>query len=92
MPIVSVYIKTVSLSIGNHPVLLKINEAPYNSNSPITLLSEYQIREYNLVIDSVVKNQKSSYIRHGTQCFHVNTWVPINFEDRGGLMEFENFL
>ena len=89
VPIVSAYIKAISSSIGNHPVLLNINEAPYNSNSPITLLSEYQIREYNLVIDSVAKKHKSSYHGHGTQCFHVNSWVYINFEDRGGLMGFE---
>ena len=43
VPIVTALIKAKSSSIGNHPVLLKIHEAPYNSHSPITLLSEYQI-------------------------------------------------
>ena len=43
VPIVSAYIKVRSSSTGNYPVLLKVNEAPYNPESPITLLSEYQI-------------------------------------------------
>ena len=60
VPIVSAYIKVRSSSSGNHPVLLKVNEAPYIPKSPITLLSEYQIREYGLVIDSVAKKHKSS--------------------------------
>jgi len=67
VPIVSAYIKARSSSIGNYPVLLKVNEAPYNPNSPITLLSEYQIREYGLVIDSVAKKHKSSHGKQGTQ-------------------------
>lgn len=55
VPIVSAYIKAISSSIGLLPVLLKVNEAPYNGQCPITLLSKYQIREYGLVIDSVAK-------------------------------------
>ena len=51
VPIVLAYIKARSSSIGNYPVLLKVNEAPYNPQSPITLLSEYQIQEYGLIID-----------------------------------------
>jgi hypothetical protein len=42
-PIVSAYIKVRSSSIGNYPVLLKVNDAPINPDSPVTLLSEYQI-------------------------------------------------
>lgn len=56
---------------------------------PIILLSEYQIREYGLEIDSVARKHKSLYDRQGTQCFYVNSWVYIDFEDRGGLMGFE---
>ena len=83
VPIVSAYIKARSSSIGNHPVLLKVHEAPYNPQSPITLLSEYQIRENGLVIDSVAKKHKSSYGKQGTQSFQLNQWVYIDFEDRG---------
>lgn len=55
IPIVTALIKVKSSSMDNYPILLKINEAPYNPLSPITLLSEYQIREHGLVIDSVAK-------------------------------------
>ena len=58
--------------MGNHPVLLKIHETPYNKNCPITLLSEYQIREYGLIIDSVARKHKTSYGQYGTQRFEVN--------------------
>jgi hypothetical protein len=83
VPIVSAYIKAKSSSIGNHPVLLKVNEAPYNPQSPITLLSEYQIREHGLIIDSVAKKHKSAHDKFGTQCFQLGNWVYIDFEDRG---------
>jgi len=83
VPIVTALIKARSNSIGNHPVLLKVHEAPYNPSSPITLLSEYQIREYGLVIDSVAKKHRSAHGQYGTQKFQVNSWVHIDFEDRG---------
>src|SRR5687768_5893197 len=57
--------------------------------SPITLLSEHQIREHGLVIDSVAKKHKSAYGKQGTQCFHISQDLHIDFEDRGGLMGFE---
>ncbi|HEY8522856.1 MAG TPA: hypothetical protein VIL14_03765, partial [Nitrososphaeraceae archaeon] len=88
VPIVTALIKAISL-IDKIPVILKVNEAPYNPSTPITLLSEYQIREYGLVIDSVAKKHYSSTKTKGTQRFQVNQWVHINFEDRGGLMGFE---
>src|SRR5688500_19510001 len=51
VPIVSAFIKARSSTPGQILVILKVNEAPFNSESPITLLSEYQISEYGLVID-----------------------------------------
>ena len=89
VPIVTALIKVRSSSTGGYPVLLQIHEAPYNSQSPITLLSEYQIREYGLVIDSVAKKHMSSHGKRGTQRLEANSWVHIDFEDRGGLMGFE---
>ena len=83
VPIVSAYLKVISSSYGNYPILLKVHEAPYNPESTITLLSEYQIREYDLVIDSVARKHKSAYGKPGTQCFQVSQHVFINFEDRG---------
>src|SRR5687768_10255564 len=65
MPIVSAFIKARSSTPGQFPVLLKVNEAPFNSESPITLLSEFQIRKYGLVINSVAKKHKSSYGQKG---------------------------
>ena len=44
VPIVSALIKVQSSTEGGIPILLRINEAPFTPESPITLLSEYQIR------------------------------------------------
>ena len=89
VPIVTALLKVRSSSVGNHPVLLKIHEAPINEKSPITLLSEYQIREHGLVIDSVARKHKSIHGKSGTQCFCVSSEVFVDFEDRGGLLGFE---
>ena len=43
IPIVTAYLKVKAQN--DIPILLRINEAAYNAGSPITLLSEYQIRE-----------------------------------------------
>ena len=50
VPIVSAYLKT-RLASGVI-VLLLVHEAPYLAHSPTTLLSEYQIRQHGLVVDS----------------------------------------
>ena len=89
VPIVTALIKAKSSSIGEHPVLLKVHEARYNPQSPTTLLSEYQMREHGIIIDSVAKKHKSVDGQQGTQCFQLNQSSYINFEDRGGLMSFE---
>ena len=86
IPIVTGYIKAKAQN--GIPVLLKINEAPYNKDSPITLLSEYQIRENKYVIDSVAKKHRTAH-GYGTQRFQLNDCVNIPFEDRGGIMGFE---
>jgi hypothetical protein len=44
VPIVCALIKARSNTEGSIPVLLHINEAPLLANSPITLISEYQVR------------------------------------------------
>src|SRR5690242_18995465 len=62
VPIISAYKTVRSFSMSNYPVLLKVNEAPTNPESPVTLLSEYQIREYGLVNDSVAKKHKSFHV------------------------------
>ena len=55
VPIVTASIKAKSNVPGQVPILLKINQAPINKNSPITLISEYQVREYDIGIDSVAR-------------------------------------
>jgi len=89
VPIVTALIKVRSSSSMMYPILLKVHEAPYMINSPITLLSEYQIRDYGLVIDSVAKKHQAGPSTNGTQHFQVKKEVHIDFEDRGGLMGFE---
>ena len=56
----------------------------------VTLLSEYQIREHGLIIDSTAKKHFSGPNVKGKQLFQVNPQVYIDFEDKGGLMKFES--
>ena len=89
VPIVTAIIKARSNVPGQVPILLKINRAPINKNSPIALISEYQVREYDIVIDSVAKKHQSSNGTYDTQLFQVSADVSIKFEDKGGLLGFE---
>jgi len=89
IPIVSALIKVRTNAPNGEPVLLKIHEAPYIQDSNITLLSEYQIQEHGLVIDSVASKHKSISGNYGTQRLYLNKWLHVPFEDRGGLMGFE---
>ena len=72
VPIVTAIIKVKSSSTGGYPILLKMHECHLNGDSPITLLSEYQVREDGLVIDSVAKKHMSTHGKNGTQRFQVN--------------------
>ena len=85
-------IATVMVLAQSHtgiPVILKIHEAPYIESNPIMLISEYQVREYGLVIDSTSKRHKAPNGQYGTQRFNISEDVHIPFVDRGGLMGFE---
>src|SRR5687768_857289 len=75
VPIVTALIKVKSSSNEQHPIFLKVHEAPYNPLSLMTLLSDYQIREHGLVIDSVAKKHLASQGTYGTQTFHVSALV-----------------
>jgi hypothetical protein len=68
---------------------LKVNEAVYYKDNPITLLSEYQIREYGFVIDSVAKKHRKSSTEMGSQRFVLSQHLHVPFDDRGGIMGFE---
>ena len=86
VPIVSAYIKTKDQS-GNI-VLLLIHESPYLAHSDTTLLSEYQIREYGMVIDSCSTSHvhRSNPRLMGQQRLEINEDVHIPMEDRGAIM------
>ena len=88
IPIVTAYLKTIEPNSG-FPVLLKINEAPFHSNNPITLISEYQVREHGYVIDSVATKHKKGDNAWGTQRLELSKDIHIPFVDRGGIMGFE---
>ena len=83
----SVYIKV--LSKEGVPVILYVHEAPYNKQSPVTLLSEYQVHEQGVVIDSVSSKHKTVNGDYGTQHLCCSKDVHVPFVDRGGLMGFE---
>ena len=51
IPIGTGYIKTKAQN--GVPILLKINEAPINSQSKMTLLAKCQIRDHGFIVDSV---------------------------------------
>src|SRR3982750_104383 len=80
VPIVTALIKARSSSNMNYEVLLKLHECPIMEDSPVTLISGYQVRDHGLIIDSVAKKHKSIHGNSGTQCFCVNSDVFINFE------------
>ena len=71
------------------PVLLKINEAPFNEGCPITLLSEYQVRDHGFILDSVATKHKKGPGQWGTQRLELNDVVHLPFQDLGALMGFE---
>ena len=59
------------------------------SDSDVTLLSEYQIREHGIVIDSVSKRHKSVNGTFGTQRMILSEYIHVPFVDRGGLLGCE---
>ncbi len=90
IPMVTGYLK--ALAHNGIPVLLKINEAPCNANSPVTLLSEYQIRDNGYIVDSVAKKHLKGPNEHGTQRMELNDVVHVPFEDRGESLALRSFL
>ena len=69
------------------PIFVHAHEMVMNPSSWITLLSEYQIREYGCVIDSVAKHHKRSHADDdfGTQCFQPTKGITIPFEIEASL-------
>ena len=78
--IVTVLLKTVSAE--NVPLLLQVHEAVYNHNSTITLLSEYQVREYSIVIDFVASKHLTTDGKRGTQILYAFEHVKCPLNDK----------
>jgi hypothetical protein len=72
------------------PVFLKVTEAVYYQDNPITLLSKYQIRKYGFVIDSVAKKHRKSSTNMGSQQFVLSQHLLVPFDDRQGITDFHN--
>jgi hypothetical protein len=91
VPIVSAYQKS-RLNDGTF-VLLLIHEAAYLEHSSTTLLSEYQIRSYGRVIDSVATTHfaSSNPLTHGKQRFEISKTQYIPLTNCGGIMGIQIF-
>ncbi|MEM7375623.1 MAG: reverse transcriptase domain-containing protein, partial [Bacteroidota bacterium] len=87
LPIVTAYLK--AKAHNGIPVLLKINEAVYNKGSPTTLLSEFQVRDFGFILDSVSQHHKTSHNQNGTQRLVLNEYVHIPLVQKGSLMGFD---
>jgi Reverse transcriptase (RNA-dependent DNA polymerase) len=71
-------------------ILLRVNEAAFNPESRVTLLSEYQVREFGCVIDSVSKSHKTAHKgnQYGSQSFMPTEDVTIQLHSKAALMTF----
>ena len=87
IPIVTAYLKVMSQV--NIPIVLRVHETPYMQDSDVTLISEYQVREHGIAIDSVSKRHKTAHGTYGKQCMTLSENVYLPFVDRGGIMGFE---
>ncbi len=87
IPIVTAYLKVTAS--GGIPVLLQRNEAVFNAGSPVTLLSEYQNRDYGYIVGYVARKYRTCYNTYGIQRIILNDTIDTPFVDRGGLMDFE---
>lgn len=48
-------ITTVGIPGRKEPILLRISEAAFNSSSKLSLLSEFQLRQYGCIVDSTAR-------------------------------------
>ena len=87
VPIVSARIK--AMSQRDAPVVLRVHEAPCVKNSNVTLISEHQVRENGIAIDSVSRRHKNVNGTFGTQRMILSEHFHVPFVDRGGLLGHE---
>ena len=84
VPICSGYLKVQSQS--GIPVVLHVHEAPYLETMPFCLLSEYQIRDFGLLIDSTAPHHKGINHESGKHRLQLSSDVYVPMHDQGGLM------
>ena len=74
---------------NGHDILLRVNEGVYNAGNPTTLLSEFQMRQYGCIVDSVSNQHLLSFAgTKGTQCLQPTPDITIPFVLNAGLMTF----
>ena len=74
---------------GHPGYILVAHESVYNPGNPISLLSEFQVRNHGCVIDSVSKHHHlNTSGEKGTQTFYPKDDVQIPLELMKGLMGF----
>jgi hypothetical protein len=87
LPIIAGAIK-VETEDGD-PVILKVHQGVYNAGSKITLISEFQVRDHGLIIDSIsTKHMINLDGNTGTQSFWVSPEQRLPLRLKGGLMTF----
>jgi hypothetical protein len=75
---------------NDEQIILRIHEAVHNPGSKTTLLSEFQMRENGIVVDSVAKtHRKDAYGAIGIQSITIDEQTTIPIIVRGGLMTFQ---
>src|SRR5210317_834891 len=88
VPICTALIKVMP-NTGTIPVLLKIHEAPYIKDNPVTLISEIQVQQKGIAIDSTAMIHCTPQGTPGTQGMILNDVLKISFTNCGGIMGFK---
>jgi hypothetical protein len=87
LPIISGAIK-VRLD-DNKSVILRVHQGVYNAGSRTTLISEFQVRNHGLILDSVsAKHRAHVDGDKGTQAFWLSDDQKLPLKVKGGLMTF----
>ena len=84
VPICSGYLEVTS-QVGIC-VVLHIHEAPFLETMPFCLLSEYQIRDYGLIVDSTAPQHKGINSDSGKHRIQLSSDVYVPMHNQGGLM------
>ena len=91
LPIVDAIAKATTYK--GEKVLIGIHEGVYNSGSPHTLISAFQVRNSGVILDSVARNHRLTHDGlYGTQSIYHDADDPnsrIEFTLMNGLMTFE---